>query len=360
MPIGQGIWKLSEGKPQRIAFEPIDAESRLEKALVADFGILDTELLVIGKQVSTAFGKVIDILAIDREGALTIIELKRDKTPREVVAQVLDYASWVQTLGYDEIVGIFKNFEPGKRFEEVFEERFGSSVPEELNEEHRLLVVAEDLDSATERIVKYLSEGYGVPLNVAFFKYFRDNGAEYLTRTWLIEPSEAEANASKASTKTGRQPWNGQDYYVSFGDYEGRRWEDAVRYGFVSAGGGRWYSNTLSRLAPGKRIFAYIPQVGYVGVGIVKDGPVMVRDFKVADNGQERPLLKMPLKATKMGERADDPDLTEYVVRVEWIKTLDRQQAIKEPGLFANQNSACRLRNKFTLDTLTQRFGLDA
>lgn len=360
MPIGQGIWRLAEGKPQRIPFEPLDAEARLEKTLVSDFDILDAELLVIGRQVPTVYGKFIDILAIDREGTLNVIELKRDKTPREVVAQVLDYASWVQTLGYDEIVAIFNKFRPGDRLEEVFAAKFGASVPEELNEEHRLLVVAEDLDPATERIVKYLSDGFGVPLNVAFFKYFRDNGAEYLTRTWLIEPSEAEANASKASTKSGRQPWNGQDFYVSFGEYEGRRWEDAVRYGFISAGGGRWFTNTLSMLTPGKRIFAYIPKVGYVGVGIVKDGPVRVRDFKVDVDGKETPLLDLPLKATKMGSKADDPDLSEYVVRVEWIKTLDQEHAIKEPGLFANQNSACRLRNKFTLDTLVQRFALDA
>lgn len=30
---------------------------------------------------------------MNSEGDLTVIELKRDRTPREVVAQVLDYAS---------------------------------------------------------------------------------------------------------------------------------------------------------------------------------------------------------------------------------------------------------------------------
>lgn len=359
MPIGQGIWRISEGKPERIAFAPLAAELRLEDTLVADFSILDTDLLVIGRQVPTAFGKFIDLVAIDREGTLTVIELKRDRTPREVVAQLLDYASWVQKLSYEQIVAIFTAFRPGETFEEAFESRFGSPVPEELNEEHRLLVVASELDPATERIVKYLSEGYGVPLNVAFFRYFRDNGSEYLTRTWLIDPHEAEANASKATVKSGRQPWNGHDFYVSFGEYEGRNWDDAVRYGFISAGGGRWYSRTLSILTPGSRIFVYIPPVGYVGVGIVRDGPVPVREFRVLVDGKERPLLEMPLKGS-MAESSKDPDRAEYLVRVEWIKTLDRQHAIKEKGLFANQNSACRLRNKFTLDTLVQRFGVEA
>ena len=40
----------------------------------------------------------IDLLAIDADGNLHVLELKRDKTPRDVVAQVLDYGSWVTTL----------------------------------------------------------------------------------------------------------------------------------------------------------------------------------------------------------------------------------------------------------------------
>jgi hypothetical protein len=53
------------------------------------------------------------------------------------------------------------------------------------------------------------------------------------------------------------------------------------------------------------------------------------------------------------------PDRDEYIVPIDWIKTLDREKAIREKGLFANQHSACKLRNSFTLKTLTQRFGLD-
>ncbi|WP_260869532.1 (deoxy)nucleoside triphosphate pyrophosphohydrolase [Paenibacillus sp. Y412MC10] len=41
--------------------------------------------------------------------------------------------------------------------------------------------------------------------------------------------------------------------------------------GFISAGQGKWYSNTLNLLKPGARVFVCIPKVGYVGVGIVTD-----------------------------------------------------------------------------------------
>jgi hypothetical protein len=357
MPIGQGIWRLSGNGPERISFTSLAAEQRLEAALVRDFSIIDPGLLVVGRQVPTAFGKFIDILAIDRDGALTIVELKRDQTPREVVAQTLDYASWVQTLSHEQVIAIFEKHRPGEVFEQAFEQRFGSPTPERVNEEHRLLIVGSHLDRATERIIRYLADGYNVPINAAFFNYFEDNGAEYLTRTWLVDPDDAEANASKTPGKGSKEPWNGKDFYVSFGEDHRRRWADAVKYGFISAGGGRWFTNTLSALQPGNRVFACIPKVGYVGAGIVTERAAPVNEFTVGR--RKTPILDMQLESARLGDDADDPDRSEYLVRVDWIKTVPVSDAVWEKGMFANQNSACKLRNKFTLETLIRRFALD-
>jgi hypothetical protein len=60
-----------------------------------------------------------------------------------------------------------------------------------------------------------------------------------------------------------------------------------------------------------------------------------------------------------MPENADNPEKSEYLVGVEWIATVPATEAIWEKGMFANQNSACRLRNRFTLDVLYKRFGLE-
>jgi hypothetical protein len=103
----------------------------------------------------------------------------------------------------------------------------------------------------------------------------------------------------------------------------------------------------------------YIPGTGYVGVGIVTETAQPVTEFMVDVNGERQTLLDVPLKASSLAEYTQ-PDNMEYAVRVDWIKTLPREQAIKEQGLFANQNSACKLRNSFTLERLTERFGLDS
>jgi hypothetical protein len=57
---------------------------------------------------------------------------------------------------------------------------------------------------------------------------------------------------------------------------------------------------------------------------------------------------------------SDDPDLTEYAVPVRWLEARRVDDAIRAPGLFASQLSACRLRDERTLEVLTKEFGLDA
>src|SRR4026208_1717800 len=56
-------------------------------------------LLLIGRQVTTNLSSFIDLLAIDRQGDLVVVELKRNRTPRETLAQALEYASFVEKLG---------------------------------------------------------------------------------------------------------------------------------------------------------------------------------------------------------------------------------------------------------------------
>ena len=68
--------------------------------------MLSDEWMLIGKQEDTGFGGRIDLLAITPDGSLVLIELKRARTPRDVVAQALDYASWAEKLRADEIARI--------------------------------------------------------------------------------------------------------------------------------------------------------------------------------------------------------------------------------------------------------------
>ena len=89
MPLEVNIWKIDQSRVSKIDYSSLESEKKLEDIIENDIGVLSDDLLIIGRQVPTSHGKSIDLLAIGVEGKVSIIELKRNKTPREVVAQIL-------------------------------------------------------------------------------------------------------------------------------------------------------------------------------------------------------------------------------------------------------------------------------
>lgn len=363
MPLEIGLWRVTD-KAVQLAPEKMPLESRLERLILDDPAILEAELLVIGNQVQTVHGKFIDILAIDVDGKVYVIELKKDRTPRDVVAQGLDYASWVSGLSYEQIRSTFSEHNPGTDFDTAFADRFGGTpTPDSLNVEHEIIIVASDLDDSTERIVKYLSSNYSVPIKVMLFRYFSDNGNDYLARTWLNRPANETGQGGPGRNST-QAAWNGADWYVAFGTESARRvWEDARKYGFVSAGGGDWYSRSLRKLPEGARIFVHIPGSGYVGVGTVAGPAQPATTARITFEGTDVQFRTLELQGTyglDSGSLSQDGvDTNEYVVPVRWINTVSPAQAFWRKGLFANQNSACKLRHELTLSEVTKAFNLD-
>lgn len=202
------LWEITNGDSlKEVNQSKLNLEERIESWIEDDISIISKELLVIGRQVATDFGGVIDILCLDRDGDAVIVELKRDKTPREITAQVLDYASWVNELSNEKITEIGNLYYKNKTtVEEAFNRKFGEDYPDIINENHKMLIVASEIDSCSERIIKYLSDSYGVGINAITFKYFQsDDEKEYLSRVFLIEPSEVDYKTrTKSSSKKSK------------------------------------------------------------------------------------------------------------------------------------------------------------
>ena len=358
MSVKFGLWRVDGGKVEAVRPAVLDAEERLEDLVEERIDILGLgDLLIIGRQVITAFGKRIDLLAIDGQGDLYVLELKKDKTPREVVAQAFEYGFWITGLSYDDIAGLYAKHNEGDDFASAFSTHFEVDVPESINAAHELVVVASGMDRSTEQIVEYV-RGYGVPINVLFFEYLVEGEREYLARSWLTDPEQD--SGPTAGTGKKQPPWNGSDFFVAVGENNHRNWDDMRRFGFVSAGHGEKYRRAMSNLFEGARVFAAIPGTGYVGVGEVTGPAVGVNDFRVTHHGAEVPVLEVPdLKASNMGEDADILEEAEYLAPVRWIDVRDRETAVWEKGMFANQNVVAKLRQPFTLQRLTEIFDLE-
>lgn len=342
------LWEIRGKEIHEAEESNLSLESRLEDWIEKDPSILGIEIAIIGRQVATEYGGYIDLLGIDRDGDLVILELKRNRTPRDVVAQTLDYASWVNKLEYNAIEELATRY-ISKSLESLFQTKFDAGLPENINVNHRLIIVASELDDSTERIVQYLYQTHKVNINAIFFSIFKVGDKELLARSWINDPEEVE----EESRKTKKSPWSGY-LFVNTGitDENDRDWELNRKYNYVGAGGGQRWIRSIKKLRPDDKIFAYIKGKGYVGYGIVEEEAVPITQFLV--NGT--PITHLLPRESKLGGDRNNIEKTEWLARVKWVKTVPEAAAKKFTGVFANQNVVCKLRDKPTFDFLTREF----
>lgn len=350
MSFDMRLWRVDGSRLIEISSSALDQERRLEDWIATDSSILGMELTVIGRQIQTPFRGQLDLLAIDPEGNTVVLELKRGRTPRDVVAQLLDYGSWVKDLGYSELDDITRHYR-GSDLATVFSEAFDLTIPETVNAGHNLVVVASELDDSSERIINYLSEECGLSINAVFFKFFQDGPIESLGRAWLRDPVET----LQRSEARKRSPWTGY-WFVNVGEGPHRNWDDNVEYGYIGAGQGERYSRPLQHLKIGNKVFAYMRGLGYVGFGEVVKEALPIDEYVVDDLGKN--LLDLPLRAPQASENRENPELSEWAVGIRWTKTFPRSDAKTFRGAFANQNIVCKLRDSTTLDFLQSEFEL--
>ena len=161
--------------------------------------------MVIGSHLKLDDGEL-DLLLVDSEGELTIAELKRGRTPREVVAQVLDYASQLEEIGF------YRLADYGVDWDTAIE-----NLNQEMTETDsldydrlrvsfqrpRLLVVAFEIDPVTLRITEYL-RSRGLPIYCVEFEYFSDQDYEYFYPE-LIGVNEVQKIVQQDETDTQRE-----------------------------------------------------------------------------------------------------------------------------------------------------------
>jgi hypothetical protein len=146
-------------------------------------------------------------------------------------------------------------------------------------------------------------------------------------------------------------------YYVNVGEGPHRHWNDCKKYGFMSAGQGKQFSDPLRTLEPGDIIVAYLKRSGFVGIGIVIEKAVKVDDFRY--NGKTIKDLK--LVEPFIIDNCDN-EKSEYLVKVKWKKVVDRDQAKwkPRPGYFLRNLLKHRYRdNRVQLNFWKRNFRLD-
>ena len=192
----------------------IEFEDHLESWLEnSPWALVEEEsILWIGRQTSANVEESTifpDLLGVDSEGNLVIVELKRGKAPRDVVAQLLEYAAWAEELSDEEIYGIaedyFQTMKKETTFQDAFSEMLENDIPA-LNRRLRLFVVAAEIPSTVLRVCRFLRTSHGMDINCLAISTFQTESGEVLVNTEakvgdedIVAPKAVRQNASSIS-----------------------------------------------------------------------------------------------------------------------------------------------------------------
>jgi len=195
-------WQIVNGQLQS-SVSTLAAEGRtepydLEPWIESNPEIVGAGIAVIGRQVPTKSGPI-DLLGIDRSGNPVIIEIKRNRLPREAFAQAVDYASDVATWTIEKFSEICSE-KHGKSLEEYLGEAFEDIDIESLNvnDTQRIILVGFSIESSLERMIEWLSDNFSVSINAVVLHYTKTTGGdELLTRTSIISEELEQERVQK-------------------------------------------------------------------------------------------------------------------------------------------------------------------
>lgn len=135
--------KITEVDFARLGFQ----ERRdIQEWVAANPSILGEDLLIIGKEFS-GFDRTnerLDLLAVDIDGKLVVIELKRDHTGSDAHWQAIKYASYIHRARREEIIRMFAsyaNITESEAFDEL-SQHLGSDDLSGLNNDQRIILAS--------------------------------------------------------------------------------------------------------------------------------------------------------------------------------------------------------------------------
>ena len=206
------LFTLSDGQVQTLSptlFHKTHVEEDLQRWADANPYLLNegAPMLSLGMEITTRHDHWIDNLFIDGNGCLVVAELKRGLTPRDVTAQVIDYAAHVSRLEWSDIEELCRKRQ-GTDLDTAFRLCFGRPLVRTEKIDLRLLIVAESYDPSVSDAALFLINS-GTPLALLQFTYFEVGDSKlFEVRTVLGEiPEQAGRGAEAATPDEGYNNW---------------------------------------------------------------------------------------------------------------------------------------------------------
>jgi hypothetical protein len=198
----------------------IDVENHLESWLEGSPTVLlEAEpILWIARQASAATAETVlfpDLVGLDSTGNLVLVEVKRGRTPRDVIAQGLEYAAWASGLTYQELERLAGAYWESKdqarsTLEDAFYEMFfaeDETAPlPRFNQRQILFIVAEEIHPRVVQVARYLREQGELDVRCVAFDVFRATSGEIVVS---VSKVVGETPVRGSATGGGAGTWSG-------------------------------------------------------------------------------------------------------------------------------------------------------
>lgn len=200
-------------------------ESDIEEWIIGTPAILGEELLVVASQYAE-FDRTAerpDVLALDPDGKLVVIELKRDQADATTDLQAIKYASYCSTISAEELQQDYRAFwndrrpdddqltpeEVGEQFVEFLgeevattEEGYADFV---LDDRPRILLAAGSFGPEITTPVVWLEREYGMDITCVELEVYESDREVFISARRVLPIPEAEEYMAKRRQKERQQ-----------------------------------------------------------------------------------------------------------------------------------------------------------
>jgi hypothetical protein len=171
----------------------------MEKWVAADPTVLTGEDLMV---ITTEFGgfdktnERLDVLAIDTDGQLVVVELKRDDSGKNVDLQALKYAAYCSTMTLKEVARVHAQYQ--KSTEQDAEARIRAFITSEdfaeIGDTPRIMLVAREYRNEVTASVKWLRDKHSIDITCIKWDVYElpDGKVVVDTSTLIPQPETRE------------------------------------------------------------------------------------------------------------------------------------------------------------------------
>ncbi len=214
------IWKITNKGPVKVSETRLKRENLLEENLedwiTSDPSLLGEPLLIIGRQVMIPDVRDrLDVLALDPQGNVVVIELKRGKLKDPVDMQALRYASYISKWRFEDIENqarayLGKQRDPEFNFNELYEQfcaEAGIDEVPDINSDQRMIVVGSEVKDKLGSVALWLLD-HNIDIKVIEVGVYREGDALFVQPQVIIPlPVSRFMDTGRTAREEVSRPW---------------------------------------------------------------------------------------------------------------------------------------------------------